>query len=85
MMQHFDIDGLIEYGAESLPGTLQVVNPAWRELDKAVKKARQSEQKHQAKLARQTLESGGEIQMNAEIVEAIGAEAGTLIAGLPAR
>jgi hypothetical protein len=73
MMQHFDIDGLIEYGAESLPGTLWVVNPAWRELDRAVKKARQAEQKHQAKLARQTLESGGEIQKNAETVEAIGA------------
>ena len=73
MMQHFDIDGLIEYGAESLPGTLLVVNPAWRELDKAVKKARQVEQKHQAKFARQTLENGDDIRKNAETVEAIGA------------
>ena len=71
MMQHFDIDGLIEYGAESLPGTLWVVNPVWRELDKAVKKTRQAEQKHQAKWARQTLESGTEIQHNAETVESI--------------
>jgi hypothetical protein len=71
MMQHFDIDGLIEYGAESLPGTLRIVNPAWRELDKAVKKTRQTEQKLQAKWARQTLESGTEIQHNAETVEAL--------------
>jgi prepilin-type processing-associated H-X9-DG protein len=26
MMQHYDIDGLIEYGVQSLPGTLRVVN-----------------------------------------------------------
>ena len=25
MMQHFDIDGLIEYGVQSLPGTVRVV------------------------------------------------------------
>ena len=31
MMEHYDIDGLIEYGDESLPGTHQVVNPRWRE------------------------------------------------------
>lgn len=37
MMQHYDIDGLVQYGDEELPGTLQVVNPAWRTLDKAVK------------------------------------------------
>jgi len=29
MMQHYDIDGLVEYGAEALPGTLAVVNPSW--------------------------------------------------------
>ena len=71
MMQHYDIDGLIEYGAESLPGTLLVINPAWRDLDKAVKKTRQTEWKLQAELAKQTLEDGDEIQEKAEAVEAI--------------
>ena len=38
MMQHFDIDGLIEYGAESIPGTLSIINPTWHNLDKAIRK-----------------------------------------------
>jgi hypothetical protein len=71
MMQHFDIDGLIEYGVQSLPGTLRVVNPAWRKLDVAVKKARQAERKLQAQVARSTLDDGVEIQKKAEIFEAM--------------
>jgi len=30
MMEHYDIDGLLQYGAKSLPGTLLVVNPVRR-------------------------------------------------------
>lgn len=71
MMQHYDIDGLIEYGVQSLPGTLRIVNPAWRELDKAVRKARQSERKLQAQVARSALEDGVDIQQKAESVEAL--------------
>ena len=71
MMEHFDIDGLVEYGAESLPGTLLTVNPKWRDLDRAVKQTRQIEQKLQAELARQTLGDSAEIQKQAESVEAI--------------
>ncbi|WP_291991531.1 helix-turn-helix domain-containing protein [Candidatus Accumulibacter sp. ACC003] len=71
MMEHYDIDGLIEYGDESLPGTHQVVNPRWRELDKAVRQTRQSERKLQAAIARTALNDGGEIQKNAESVEAL--------------
>jgi hypothetical protein len=48
MMQHYDIDGLLQYGAEALPGTLQVVNPAFRQLDKAVSKTRHQLRKLQA-------------------------------------
>ena len=40
MMQHHDIDGLLQYGAEDIPGTQQVVNPVWRQLDKAVSRTR---------------------------------------------
>lgn len=32
MMQHFEIDVLMEYGTTRFPGTEKVVNPAWREL-----------------------------------------------------
>jgi hypothetical protein len=36
MMEHYDIDGLVQYGSEELSGTIKVINPAWRKLDKAV-------------------------------------------------
>jgi len=34
MMQHFDIDRIVEYGDIGFPDTEEVVNPAWRELNK---------------------------------------------------
>jgi len=71
MMQHYDLDGLIEYGVQGLPGTLRIVNPAWRELNNAVKRARHGERQLQAQLAKSTLDDGAEIQKNAESVEAL--------------
>lgn len=71
MMEHYDIDGLIEYGAESLPGTLLTVNPKWRDLDKTIRSVRQTERKLQAGLAERTMVDGAEIQEKAEYVEAI--------------
>jgi hypothetical protein len=71
MMQHYDIDGLVEYGKEDIPGTTEVVNPAWREADSAVRKAVQAERKLQAKLAVLTMGDSNEIQKKAEVVEAI--------------
>jgi hypothetical protein len=35
MMQHFAIDLLVEYGTEKLSATEQVVNPAWRDLNRS--------------------------------------------------
>lgn len=35
MMQHFDIDVVVEYGTTELPGTEKVVNSAWRELNRS--------------------------------------------------
>ena len=52
MMQHFDIDGPIEYGVQSLPGTLRVVNPAWRKLDVAVVMQAAQEELKQLRLER---------------------------------
>jgi hypothetical protein len=71
MMQHFDIDGLIEYGTEAIPGTLVTINPAWRILDKEVKKTVQIERKLQAELAKLTMGENYEIQKKAESVEAV--------------
>ncbi len=72
MMEHFDIDGLIQYGAENLPGTTVVVNPAWREADKAARKALQTVRKQQAKLGKyEALNEGTEIQKKAEYVQEI--------------
>jgi transposase-like protein len=71
MMQHFDIDGLIEYGVQSLPGTVRVVNPAWRKLDGDVKKTRQAERRLQAKVAMSSVENDAGIQKKAECVEAM--------------
>lgn len=71
LMQHFDIDGLIEYGVQSLPGTVRVVNPAWRKLDVEVRKARQAERRLQAKVAMSSTQDRVEIQNKAESVEAM--------------
>jgi hypothetical protein len=79
MMQHYDIDGLVEYGAENVPGTLSVVNSQWRDRDKAVRKGRQAERKLQADLAKQTAREGGEIQKKAETVEALQAVQAELV------
>jgi len=70
MMQHYDIDGLIQYGAEEIPGTEMVINPLWRQLDKAVSQARQQLRKLQAKLGACTaLEGVAEIEQQAESLQ----------------
>ena len=71
MMQHYDLDGLVQYGAQSLPGTQLIVNPAWRELDKAVRTARQAAREQQSRAGRITLEDGADIQQKAELIEAM--------------
>jgi transposase-like protein len=50
MMEHYDIDGLIQYGSENIPGTTRLVNPAWRDLDKQVARLTTRLRKHQARL-----------------------------------
>ena len=67
MMQHYDIDGLVQYGTQEIPGTEMIINPSWRQLDKQVSTARQRLRKLHAKLgACASLEAGAEIQHNAE-------------------
>ena len=71
MMHHYDLDGLIEYGAQSLPGTSLIINPAWRELDKAVRRTRQGERKQQVQVGKMGLEDGADVQRKAESLEAL--------------
>ena len=72
MMQHYDIDGLVQYGSEEIPGTVRVVNPAWRTLDKAVTDHRRRIRNLHAKLGAATLHNGGgDIQLQAETLQEI--------------
>ncbi len=71
MMQHYDIDGLIQYGVENIPGTTLVINPVWRTADREIRKTRQIERKLQADFAKKTMKDGTEIQNQAETIEAI--------------
>jgi hypothetical protein len=81
MMEHFDLDGLVEYGAEAVPGTIRTVNPQWRAADKAVKTARLTERKLLAQLGRQPqdAEDGAGVQRKAECVEAVQAVQAELV------
>jgi transposase-like protein len=72
MMQHYDIDGLVQYGGEELPGTLQVVNPARRTLEKTVSDCRRRIRKLHAELGAATLQNdGGDIHSKAEWLQDI--------------
>jgi len=72
MMQHYDIDGLVQYGAEPIPGTIQVINPPWRTLDKAVKSALATLRKAQAKLGAEiTPDNQAAFQEKAELLERV--------------
>jgi hypothetical protein len=72
MMQHYEIDGLVQYGAEAVPGTVQVVNPPWRILDKAVKSALAVLRKAQAKLGAEiSVDNQAAFQKKAELLESV--------------
>jgi len=38
MHQHFGLDALVQYGTEEIPATVTVLNPAWRELNRQIRK-----------------------------------------------
>ena len=72
MMQHYDIDGLVQYGGEDLPGTLEVINPARRALEKALKESLGRIRRLHAELGAATLQNdGGDIQARAERLQDI--------------
>lgn len=72
MMEHYDLDGLVQYGILELSGTLEVINPAWRTLDSALAIKRRQSARQRAKLDATTLENDADIVMhNAERLQAI--------------
>lgn len=72
MMEHYDIDGLVQYGDEELPGTLQVINPSWRELDKKVRAQQCAIRKLYSKMAEDSLsDDGNNIPFRADQIENI--------------
>jgi hypothetical protein len=72
MMEHYDIDGLVQYGSAEIPGTTQVVNPAWRTLNKAVNETRGRIRKLHAALGAQTLRNdGSDVEAQAERLQDI--------------
>jgi transposase-like protein len=74
MMQHYDIDGLVEYGSENIPGTTRIINPAWRELDKQISRLNTRLRSHQAKLgaaAPPDPDDGHKIAQHATLLETI--------------
>jgi len=72
MMEHYDIDGLVEYGSEVLPSTLLVTNPARRLLEKEIRERTRRIRKLQAELgAAKPDPEGVSIQWQAERLEDI--------------
>jgi hypothetical protein len=84
MMQHYDIDGLIEYGAQELPGTTLVINPERRELEKTIKRVKLTLKQFQARLstytqgADQEAQTPLQVQKRAECLESIQAVQGEI-------
>ena len=38
MREHFGLDALVQYGTEEIPATVTILNPAWREINRQVRK-----------------------------------------------
>ncbi len=71
MMQHFDIDGLVQYGAEELPGTVKVVNPAWRVAEQQVRQTRGKLRTLEIQAGQIGIDEGVDIHKRAELHQRI--------------
>ena len=61
----------MQYGCEELPGTVQVVNPAWRVGDQKVRQSRGQLRTLEAQAGRIGLDEGVDIQKRAELHQRI--------------
>jgi hypothetical protein len=72
MMQHYDIDGLVQYGSEEIPGTSLVVNPVRRELEKQIAQKVREVRKQQAQLGRTSLRNDADdIQWRSDLLDTV--------------
>ena len=74
MMEHYDIDGLVQYGSDEIPGATRIVNPAWRELDPQITRLTTRLRRHQAQLgaaAPPDPDDGQKIAQRATLLETI--------------
>jgi len=55
MMQHFDIDVLLDYGVAEFPDTEKVVNPVWRQLNRSRNSLQNKLRYRRARFAEMTL------------------------------
>lgn len=69
MMEHFDMDRLVQYGSEEIPGTTLIVNPAWRTINKAVTQLHRRIRKLSAEYGEQALRNdAADIQKKADLI-----------------
>jgi hypothetical protein len=55
MMQHFDIDVLLEYGVTEFPDTEKVINPSWRQLERSRNSVQNKLRYRRARFAEMTM------------------------------
>ncbi|MFO8090586.1 MAG: hypothetical protein R6U13_12155 [Desulfatiglandaceae bacterium] len=55
MMQHFDIDVLLDYGVTEFPDTEKVINPAWRQLNRSRNSVQNKLRYRRARFAEMTM------------------------------
>lgn len=72
MMEHYDIDGLVQYGAEEVPDTTLVVNPEWKKLDFKIKEENRKIQKLESELGnKEFLSEWKDVDEKAKTLETI--------------
>jgi hypothetical protein len=69
MEEHYDLDRLVEYGTQELPETTEVVNPAWRALDKQVRRETLLLQREQGQFGSLTLPLAAPSQQTQEQID----------------
>ena len=81
MMQHFNIDVVLEYGVTEFPDTEKVINPTWRELNRSRNSLQNKLRYRQARFGELTLHPEAEnepkkyrkwIEKKSELLEEIG-------------
>ena len=70
MLEHFDLDRLVEYGTEPIPDTTRVVNPTWRALDGQVRRQAGLLAREQAQFGSLSLPVSATVEQTEESIQA---------------